>query len=198
VSGIHVALQEQALEPRSLYFGFKPFCSTSFKPAGSSWPELIEQTVPLQDLLGSANQILERLSIARSFSERIWAIRSFTRERIIDSDYVPDLVEFAEQKLCAAHGAVSIETMGDYTCYSNRYCRERFKDACGISQKSYANIMRFQNAVRMLASVDPKQKPRLADVIVENGYFDQSHLNREFRRFVNSTPRRFFQTLGLR
>jgi AraC-like DNA-binding protein len=161
----------------------------------SRWPELVEQTVPLQELLGPTNQILEELSLAQSFSERIQVMRSFTRESVIDSDYVPDLVEFAEQKLCIARGAVSIETMGDYTCYSNRYCRERFKDACGISQKSYANIMRFQNAVRMLTSSDSGRKPVLADIIVENGYFDQSHLNREFRRFVSSTPRRFLQTL---
>jgi AraC-like DNA-binding protein len=140
-------------------------------------------------------QVLENLTIAQSFSERVRAMRTFTCEHIIDPDYVPDLVEFAEHKLCAARGAVSIEAMGEYTCYSNRYCWEKFKDACGISQKSYANIMRFQNAVRMLTGDGSGTRSNLADVIVANGYFDQSHLNREFRRFTNNTPRRFLKAL---
>jgi AraC-like DNA-binding protein len=195
VSGVHLASQKQIFEPHSLYFGFKPHCVASFKPSQSSWSELIEQTVSLQDILESANQIMEELFVAQSFSKRVQAIHTFTLEHMADSDYIPDLAEFVELRLCASHGTVNIETIGEYTCYSTRHCRERFKKACGISQKSYANIMRFQNTIRMLTHSASKQTCDFADIIAENGYFDQSHLNREFRRFSDSTPSRFLQEL---
>jgi AraC-like DNA-binding protein len=195
ISGVHVVSRKQVLEAHSLYFGFKPYCAAGFELARSSWAELINQTVPLQDLIGPAGQIMDELCAAHTFSARIEAIRSFTSEHVIDSAYVPDLAEFMEQELCVTHGNVSIATISSDAHYSSRYCRERFKEACGISQKSYASIMRFQNTIRMLTNNESKRKFDLADIVIENGYFDQSHLNREFRRFTNSSPRRFFQTL---
>ena len=79
-----------------------------------------------------------------------------------------------------------MDTLNEYTGYTGRYCREKFKEALGISIKSYANIMRFQNAVRGLFNA--QNDDCLSDVVFDNGYFDQSHLNREFRRYSGEPP----------
>ena len=83
--------------------------------------------------------------------------------------------------------------MADFTGYSGRYCREKFKEAAGVSMKQYSNIIRFQNVVRML---EQEPAPSLSDIVFENGYFDQSHLNREFKQFSGESPLHFRRRPG--
>ena len=108
---------------------------------------------------------------------------------LTDETDTPDFVELSELQLCQARGNIRMEVISDYTGYTGRYCREKFKEAHGISIKNYSSIMRFQNAVRMLSRQDDEAS--LSDIVFDNGYFDQSHLNREFRRFCGDTPLRF-------
>ena len=124
-------------------------------------------------------------------------VAEFARRQLTDPEYTPDFVEYSELQLCQARGNLRMESISDYTGYTGRYCREKFKEAHGISIKNYSSIMRFQNAVRMLAR-SGGEAGSLSDIVFDNGYFDQSHLNREFRRFSGVTPLRYhrevFQT----
>jgi len=48
-----------------------------------------------------------------------------------------------------------------------------------------AGILRFDHAVELLAGPAPRS---LAAVALACGYYDQAHLNRDFRRFAGCTP----------
>lgn len=191
VSGIQTVPREVTLEPNATYFGFKPFSAKGMSPLPIPWRELTDSSVDMETLTG-AGWVAELLSDKKTFDERIDAIADFAL-RLTDPDYTPDFIEYAELRLCQAKGNLRMEEISDYTGYTGRYCREKFKQAHGISIKSYSSIMRFQNVVRMLSNRE-KDIP-MADIVFENGYFDQSHLNREFRRFSGDTPLRFRQNV---
>ena len=184
VTGVRTTPLTLELEPGCVYFGFKPYSPKGMRNFGCRWAELGEQRADLRDLM-PCEEILERLSQTESFTQRVGTIRNFALTHLTDEDYQPDFVEYSELKLCQALGNMRLESLEEYTGYTGRYCRERFKGDLGISIKRYSNIIRVQNALRMLSRTDA---PELADVVFENGYFDQSHLNREFRMYIGDSP----------
>ena len=188
VTGVQTAPVTLELAPDAVYFGFKPYSTKGMRSLTAPWTELREQRTDLTP----CGRILEQLDQAASFAERVQAIRGFALETLADTGYHPDFVEYAELKMCRAFGNLRVEDLADYTGYTGRYCREKFKEAHGISIKRYSNIIRVQNAIRMLSREEP---PEIADVVFENGYFDQSHLNREFRLYTGDTPLHYCQSL---
>ena len=53
-----------------------------------------------------------------------------------------------------------------------------------------ARIVRFQGVVRKIQSAET---PNMLDAVHELGYFDQSHLIRDFRAFSGDTPSGYFE-----
>ena len=189
VKGIQKVPRTAILIPNSLYFGFKPYSTKGMREFSISWSELADTQIPLKDLV-EENGVVEKIAAARNFEERIDIILNFAADTLVDENYRPDFVEYTSLHICNKQGKdIKIKEISSYTGYSARYCLEKFKESHGISIKSYANIMRFQNVVRMLSCKNNDEL--LSDIVFENGYFDQSHLNREFRRYTNNTPLSF-------
>lgn len=66
-----------------------------------------------------------------------------------------------------------------------------FKAQIGISPKAYLRVYRIRHVVNLLQQ--NKQSRSLATVAQEAGYFDQSHLIREFVRSTGLPPMQFLQ-----
>jgi AraC-like DNA-binding protein len=66
---------------------------------------------------------------------------------------------------------------------------KRFQRAVGASPKQLASIIRFRRAVAGYAPGLP-----LTQLAHDTGYFDQSHLIREFRAFTGLAPRDFLRS----
>lgn len=66
----------------------------------------------------------------------------------------------------------------------------------GLNPKHFHRIQRFQE---ILAKVDPVPEPAWEQIALEHGYFDQSHLIRDFVEFSGLGPADYFRRLkGLR
>lgn len=65
-----------------------------------------------------------------------------------------------------------------------------FLNYIGVSPKQYVNIFRFNN-VRMYLDTVTKA-PNWHDIIVNFGYYDQSHFIREFKRYAGKTPTEYY------
>jgi AraC-like DNA-binding protein len=82
---------------------------------------------------------------------------------------------------------------------SRRHMLRRFNEQVGIAPKTYARVLRFQRAVHMLghrdgASWTPDRERGAGrgmswgEIALECGYFDQAHMNRDFRQFAGASP----------
>jgi AraC-like DNA-binding protein len=67
---------------------------------------------------------------------------------------------------------------------SSRRLRTLFHSQVGVSTKRLARILRFERAVQRLAT----EPADLARVAAECGYYDQAHMNRDFRELGDLTP----------
>lgn len=66
-----------------------------------------------------------------------------------------------------------------------RALRRDVLQTAGLSLRTLAGVLRFQQAVALL---NARAAPSLADLADAAGYADQAHMTREFRRFGGFTP----------
>jgi AraC-like DNA-binding protein len=74
----------------------------------------------------------------------------------------------------------------------------RFNEQIGVTPKTVARVLRFERAVHVLGHRDgaswtdglTQQAGGMTwgEVALECGYFDQAHMNRDFREFAGASP----------
>lgn len=89
-----------------------------------------------------------------------------------------------------SHGALRVEALADALHVSRQHLALQFRRQVGLSPKLFARICRFRRALALLRQRDPARPHGgdLAALAAECGYFDQSHLIRDFRDFAAGTP----------
>lgn len=129
--------------------------------------------------------VVERASKGINSAEIINQILIYVRQKISDHPtplcLAPRLFRIAktqELDLSVRHVAASLDL-------SERQFRRKFIDDFGCTPKQYLRILRLQ---RVLEDIDTNAKPNWSSVAVTHGYSDQSHLIREFRTFMETTP----------
>ncbi len=86
----------------------------------------------------------------------------------------------------AAQGLVRVDELCAGAGLSVRQVDRLFREHLGVPPKTFARIARFQNAITRLKG-DPGCT--LAEVAAQCGYYDQSHLVHDFRRFAGAAPK---------
>ncbi len=94
------------------------------------------------------------------------------------------LAQRVTKTLIAYEGCIRIDALEERFGVTRRHLERSFVRTVGISPKSLAQVLRFRRALRSIASADPNW----TDVALSCGYFDQSHLIRDFRKFTGLTP----------
>ena len=100
-----------------------------------------------------------------------------------ESDGVKAMCRFIEQHL---DEPLTLERLAKEFHQSPFHLQRRFKAAVGITPKAYARLLRFQEATALL--MQPETVGSLADVAMSAGYYDQSHLTRDFAALAGMTP----------
>ena len=149
--------------------------------------ELNDAAVPIEEALGPwGARLVERLGDTATWDERFTVIDAvFGELELRDGGITPE-VTWLRRQLVASGGRARVEPLMDETGWSRRVVTERFRAQLGLPPKAYARIVRFQRAVSMLGGVGAGRT--LADVAIECGYYDQSHLTREFGALAGCTP----------
>ena len=139
-----------------------------------------------EEIFGTfARELTGRLYEAKSWDARFAYLDRALTARLRESREVPAAVRFAWQRLIASSGRASIASIVREVGWSQRHFIARFRHEVGVSPKVFARMLRFGRVVRDLragATAD------LADVALDSGYCDQSHLNRDAREFAGVTP----------
>ena len=151
--------------------------------------ELADGVIELDDLVGpDAEQLLERLAGAPSWDAR-FALVDSAIARALDGTPPPrPEVAWAWRRLCASGGRARVDDLAHEAGWSRRHLAACFRDEVGLAPKAAARLLRFNRAATLLRR---GAADRLGDVALDCGYFDQAHLNRDFREFAGCTPGQF-------
>ncbi len=160
-------------------WGARPFMGM---PLG----ELAGRILPLDQILCRFGQILEgRLGELPSTQQRISALEKILLGRLRGAPNVDVGVEAAARLALKKHGVVSVTALCEATGTSRRQFERKFSQEVGIGPKRFCRILRFQKVFRALEKSTGQE---WAGVASECGYYDQSHLIRDFQEFAGETP----------
>jgi transcriptional regulator GlxA family with amidase domain len=86
---------------------------------------------------------------------------------------------------------VSISELRERAGFSKTRLANAFRAQIGATPKQYARILRFRRALAMVNAAEGS----LAGVALAAGYYDQPHMNAEFRELSGFSPREFLAAI---
>lgn len=128
----------------------------------------------------------DRLRHAGTWPERFALLDDTMAGLIRERAAVHPDVAYAFDRLVDSGGEVTIGELAGEIGWSPRHLTDRFRAEVGLRPKETARVVRFDRARRLL-----RAGVRLGDVAAKAGYFDQAHLNREFRVLAGLSPTRW-------
>jgi transcriptional regulator GlxA family with amidase domain len=87
-----------------------------------------------------------------------------------------------------SRGRTAVGALATELGWSHRRLIARFREQVGMPPKTIGRLLRFENVSRALMA---RPEPPLAEVAFDCGYYDQAHLNRDFRDFAGMSPGAF-------
>jgi len=186
VSGAHGRglVPDTPEEPCIIGVHFKPGGAFPFLglPAG----DLADTHVDLETLWGSsADRLRERLCEAGTSAERFQLLQEALLNRLcygVEQHYA---VSAALEMFWKNQAGLTVRDAAKYLGLSQRRFIQVFKTEVGMTPKLFSRIQRFQQT-RTFIQQNPS--PNWAALAVDLGYFDQSHLIREFLEFSGRSP----------
>jgi AraC-like DNA-binding protein len=148
--------------------------------------ELSNRVVELDAVVGAAaEELVERLWDVDGWERRFAIVDQAIARRAAEVRPPAPELSWAWGTLRASAGRASIGALAHELGWSHRRLIDRFREQVGLPPKTLARILRFERVSRLLLETDA---PRLAEVAHGCGYYDQAHLNRDFRDFAGTTP----------
>lgn len=143
---------------------------------------------------GLAAEIQERLQSAASWPARFAVLDEVMSEQVASNEDdgrgdVSAEVRFAWERLLATGGTISVAALAQETGWSARHLRTKFALELGLSPKAAARVVRFDRTRRLLQRRAAAGRPLdLAALAARCGYYDQAHMDGEFRALAGSAP----------
>lgn len=146
---------------------------------------LVNRTVAIEDLLGPpARRLIDQMREAPSWEHCFALLDTFIASCLTVEHPSSSGVDWAWQQLQVTNGKIAIRTLTETLGWSRKQLVARFREQIGLPPKIVARLLRFQHVIAAL-----KQGPiTWAELATRGGYYDQSHLIKDFHQFAGSSP----------
>jgi AraC-like DNA-binding protein len=150
--------------------------------------EVTGRAFALADLPAPLDRTLpEQLAAARGSRDRM-ALLGRHLSRTMHRTDDPRLATAVDMALAGPHAGA--EAVARSVGLSRRQLARLFRQRIGLGPRSLVRLGRFQ---RVLRSLEGDPRGSLAVLADRTGYFDQAHMNRDFRIFAGTTPRGYLR-----
>ncbi len=178
---LHSSLDAGMIGIRFQPSGMAPFVSIPMQ-------SITDARVPAENLFVDIDQFVEEIMESSSDAQRVAACNRFLF-RSIDFDHDNICIRRALETIMLARGNISVESLATLIGRSRRSLELAFQKEVGTSPKMYCRITRFRHLFDALSSND--LPVNWVQIALDSGFFDQSHLIRDFRRFAGDSPTSF-------
>lgn len=122
-------------------------------------------------------------------------LQQFTQQLVADSSLATDAV--IQQAVFYARdtrGEIKVKELLELLEVSKSYLEQHFFKHVGLTPKEFCKVEKMQNFIQYYRQY--QDSLNLTQLTFKSGYYDQSHLIKDFRYFVDSRPRDFIKTYG--
>lgn len=175
-------------------FGVRFMPGNIMMPGGYQVSEFTNTGVELESLLHKDDDLIKRINDCSDFYEQTRIFTTYYLEQYRDkviSAKENNLSSFLVNEILKNRGNIKIEELSEELGYSTRYINKLFNETFGMSPKMFCKIIRFQSILRAIAG-----KEKIIDIADMLGFFDQSHLGREFKKFAGTSPKKFGEIIN--
>ena len=131
----------------------------------------------LHEQFYEANAIAEMVELANS-----WLLGYLNKHKRID---YKDRITSAANLITINAGLINVDSLADYACMSTRNFERTFLSETGMSPKQLSCIARFNYALDLKLKFPLMKWTSIAHL---TGYFDQTHLVKDFKKFGGEPP----------
>ena len=157
------------------------FCGIRFKPAGLAHLQKVSHSLVAPATLTDLAQALDQYANLDSFIDLLSAHLNAPK---IDHQ----AIEHTQKLIHRIINLTPLNTAYEHTPKGKRQLERYVKNTCGITAKHLARIYRVRQA-KQLIKANPQLS--LAQLALECGFSDQSHLNNEFNAILQITPAKY-------
>ncbi|MFF0740399.1 helix-turn-helix domain-containing protein [Streptomyces sp. NPDC004111] len=157
----------------------------AYRLFGVPMRELTNTVVELGDVLGpGAGELVERMSATGDWSRRFDLLDAALLARLDRGPEPSPEVVHAWRLLMRSGGTIPVARIAAEVGWSHGHLVRRFTHQVGLTPKTSARVLRFHRSVELLS----RQWTDLSELAATCGFYDQAHLNREFRALADVTP----------
>jgi methylphosphotriester-DNA--protein-cysteine methyltransferase len=147
-----------------------------------------ELTVDGRDVLGSrVDELFERCAAAHPIAARFALVVRWLEERLARAKAPDPAIAWIAAEIERGDSEVRVGALRKATGLSRERLVTRFREQVGVAPKLYARLVRFRGVLEQLRLAPAS----LTDVALDAGYYDQPHMNADFREFAGISPTEF-------
>ncbi|MBC3796590.1 helix-turn-helix domain-containing protein [Acetobacterium tundrae] len=172
-------------------FGIRFLPGKAFLPKGYPIGSLTETSIPLLEICKDQT-MMEGITKSTDFKEQI---------QLFLNSYIPDYQNYYSpgtrpfsycmvDKITKVVGIINVNELSQSVGYTPRYINRLFNNEIGLPPKTFSKIIRFQNVLLALG-----KDQHISTIAADMGYYDQSHLLKEFKQFTGISPLNYRKSL---
>jgi AraC-like DNA-binding protein len=185
LSGIRTGMLVVVLQPYALHL-----------LTGIPAQQLTDQLISMPLIFGpAAQQLEERLLQAADHHSRLQLVTRFLIQQLQQRSASKDsMIMQALPSIYQSKGWMQVTSLYTGLHTTERQLERKFREQIGLSPKQFLRTIRFR---QLLKALQQRPAPTLTQLAHDAGYYDQPHLNREFRQLAGITPREYLSARRL-
>lgn len=190
IGGTVLRAKDWEFDDGRYYFGARFLPGRSILPKNLSIQEVVNADLEIdQNEYGEG--LIEQIAEAEDVGQRAQILMKYLSEQPNGKkrDGVHVLEEYMRQRIYATKGNITIQMLSRETGYSECYIRRIFKQIHGISPKEFERFIRFQAFLNEITAAPEEADSE--ETALNCGYYDQSHMLKDFRVFAGTTPEKY-------
>ncbi len=177
------------------YFGvrFLPGWRPALLKNDISMCELLEQELPFSYVVQNSG-ITDNIIRSRDFFKQMQVFMSYYMPMYFSSDEQSvscrkRLARYVRRSILCSNESHCIQRIASEAGVSVRYINLAFNEEFGISPKLFSSLVRFQQCLININHGNGNSF--LREIASKSGYYDQSHMTKEFLSFMDISPKQY-------
>jgi AraC-like DNA-binding protein len=138
------------------------------------------------------NRIMDQLREEKGTPQQtVKDLNAFFFRQLMHYKPVYPYIEYSIELIKQKKGLITVRELADLCNTCERNYRRRFLETTGLPPKKYITITRFRNIFHSVNTLK-ELKINWIDITFNNGYYDQMHFIKEFKKFCGESPSVFF------